>query len=121
MPKDIGWWMGLLMLAGAGGCAAPLAIAPPPLRDPASALAEEAPLVPRPDLVADEKLILQLHRPLEETPMPAGHHHHGGAAGGRDGGEDDGGGGEATGGAGKPQDHHHDHDDGAAGAAKEPR
>jgi hypothetical protein len=107
MPKHLGWFfMGLLALASAGGCAAPLAMAPPPARDPASAQAEEAPLVPRPDLVTGEKVIVQLNRPLEETPMPAGHHHHhGGAAEEAETPEDDGRPTSAPG-AGSPHDHH---------------
>jgi hypothetical protein len=108
MPKNIGWLMGLLALAHAGGCAAPLAMAPPPARDPASAQAEEAPLVPRPDLVTGEKVIVQLNRPLEETPTPAGHHHHhGGAAEEAETPGDDNGAAPATPDAGSPHDHHH--------------
>ena len=117
MLKNIGWFMGLLALAQAGGCAAPLAMAPPPARDPASPQAEEAPLVPRPDLVTGEKVIVQLNRPLEETPTPAGHHHHhGGTAEEAEPSGDDGSA-PATPDTGKPHDHHH----GAAAPSKGPR
>ncbi|HEX2573928.1 MAG TPA: hypothetical protein VH877_30550 [Polyangia bacterium] len=118
MPRNIGRFMALLALVSAGGCAAPLAMAPPPARDPASAQAEEAPLVPRPDLVTGEKVIVQLNRPLEETPVPAGHHHHhGGATEQAETPGDDAGAAPARPDAGGTHDHHH-HDDAAPGTQR---